>query len=91
MVDLGSNGKLDIYPIGDSITLGTGGGYRNVVFANLTADGYDVDMLGSLSDSMTGVPDKDHEGHGGCTAGVWNWTPMARLPLRPRAVDDRHE
>jgi len=70
MVDLGSNGKLDIYPIGDSITLGTNGGYRNVVFTKLMADGYDVDMLGSLNDQWTSAADKDHEGHGGMGTGA---------------------
>ena len=69
VVDLGSNGKLDIYPIGDSITLGTNGGYRNVVFDRLTADGYDVDMLGSVNDQFTRAADKDHEGHGGMNTG----------------------
>ena len=68
-VDLGPNGKLDIYPIGDSITLGTNGGYRNEVFDRLTADGYDVDMLGSLNDQFTRAADKDHEGHGGLNTG----------------------
>ncbi len=64
-----TDGKLHILPLGDSITLGVNGGYRNWLYATLTSDGYDVDVVGSLSDEYTEVADHDHEGHSGITTG----------------------
>jgi lysophospholipase L1-like esterase len=59
------DGELDVMPLGDSITLGVNGGYRNDVYTGLVAAGYDVDMVGSLNDEFTRVDDRDHEGHSG--------------------------
>jgi len=59
------DGKLDIMPLGDSITWGNRGGYRNELYRLLSADGYQVDLVGSLRDPSTVAPDKDHEGHTG--------------------------
>jgi lysophospholipase L1-like esterase len=61
--------ELDIMPLGDSITLGLNGGYRNNLFTSLGTDGYAVDMVGTQADEWTVVADKDHEGHPGYTTG----------------------
>jgi lysophospholipase L1-like esterase len=61
--------ELDIMPLGDSITLGVNGGYRNGLYTSLTEDGYTVDLVGSLNDEYTRVADHDHEGHSGFTTG----------------------
>jgi lysophospholipase L1-like esterase len=68
IVDL-RDGELDIMPLGDSITLGLNGGYRNDLFTSLGTDGYTVDMVGTQYDEWTVVADKDHEGHPGYTTG----------------------
>src|SRR5687768_3655654 len=39
------DGELDLMPLGDSITLGVNGGYRNDLYTRLVADGYDVDLV----------------------------------------------
>ncbi|MEO8614262.1 MAG: DUF642 domain-containing protein, partial [Luteolibacter sp.] len=63
-----------IMPLGDSLTKGLGGvgfttdgGYRNRLYSLLTSAGYNVDFVGTQTDSNNpGVlPDKNHEGHGG--------------------------
>ncbi len=59
-----------ILPLGDSITFGSGGtvnlgGYRSKLYSTLTAAGYNVDYIGSLTTNSSGIPDQDHEGHGG--------------------------
>ncbi|MEQ1502695.1 MAG: GDSL-type esterase/lipase family protein [Myxococcota bacterium] len=69
VVDL-RDGELDLMPLGDSITLGVSGGYRNGVYEALTAAGYAVDLVGTQSDPYTQVPDHDHEGHSGYS--TWN-------------------
>ncbi len=56
-------------PLGDSITLGVNGGYRNGLWNRLSAAGYSVDFVGSQSDPYTKAPDRDHEGHPGFTLG----------------------
>ncbi len=58
-------------PLGDSITYGSPdssyGGYRRLLGALLTSDGYHIDFVGSMQ-SGTGVsPDPDNEGHYGWT------------------------
>lgn len=73
-----NNGKVRIMPLGDSITLGlTQGntnqppagsrvGYRKKLFGDLTAAGFPVDFVGSLSNGASaGLTDPDHEGHDG--------------------------
>jgi lysophospholipase L1-like esterase len=54
-----------IMPLGDSITLGTNGGYRNDLYTGLEKLHCAVDYVGTLSDANTRVVDKQHEGHGG--------------------------
>lgn len=61
-------------PLGDSITDGSSydspdgtGGYRGPLFDALTADGYNVESVGSLTINSTLRPlaEKSHEGHSG--------------------------
>lgn len=60
-----------ILPLGDSITFGTGittrqGGYRNNLYALLSSAGYNVDFVGTKTDSNNpSLPDRNHEGNGG--------------------------
>ncbi len=58
-----------IMPLGDSITLGVNGGYRNNLYTGLRRVGCGVAYVGTLSDPNTRVADKDHEGHPGFTIG----------------------
>lgn len=63
------NGKLqscsNIMPLGDSITVGVNGGYRNTLYTGLQENNCGVSFVGTLSDENTRVSDKDHEGHPG--------------------------
>ncbi len=61
------DGVLRVWPIGDSITEGVEGGYRNRLYQLLRAKDIDVDYVGTLRDDSTKVRDKDHEGHPGFT------------------------
>jgi len=58
-----------IMPLGDSITYGEGipsyGGYRNLLGALLTNDGYLFDFVGSQKSGEDSLPDADNEGHPG--------------------------
>ena len=56
-------------PLGDSITLGVNGGYRNNLYTGLQQNNCGVDFVGTQSDVNTRVADKDHEGHPGFTIG----------------------
>ncbi len=58
-----------ILPLGDSITLGVNGGYRNDLYTGLQQNNCNVDYVGTLSDQYTHVVDKQHEGHSGLTIG----------------------
>ncbi|MGB5080440.1 MAG: SGNH/GDSL hydrolase family protein, partial [Burkholderiales bacterium] len=58
-----------ILPLGDSITLGVNGGYRNNLYTELQQNNCGVDYVGTLSDQWTRVADKDHEGHPGFNIG----------------------
>ena len=74
-------GRARIMPLGDSITQGVETvtavagppeaqriAYRKRLVDRLVADGYAVDMVGSLSDgAAAGLFDTEHEGHGGET------------------------
>ncbi len=62
-------GTVRIMPLGDSITEGPSGGYRNGLWNRLTADGYKLDYVGPRYDQWTLVPDKDHAGTPGFTTG----------------------
>jgi len=68
-----------IMPLGDSITWGSAGGYRNKLYQTLTAAGYNLDYVGTLTGGgVATLPDSDHEGHGGFSigeidAGITNW------------------
>lgn len=53
----------NIMPLGDSITLGVNGGYRNNLYTGLLQHNCTVSYVGTESDSATRIPDKDHEGH----------------------------
>ena len=56
-------------PLGDSITEGVNGGYRNRLWQRLTADGRTVDYVGPRYDQWTRIADKDHAGTPGFTVG----------------------
>jgi lysophospholipase L1-like esterase len=56
-------------PLGDSITLGTNGGYRNNVHTGLQRNNCGVAYVGTLFDPNTRVADKTHEGHTGFAIG----------------------
>jgi aryl-phospho-beta-D-glucosidase BglC (GH1 family)/lysophospholipase L1-like esterase len=56
-----------IMPLGDSITLGVNGGYRNNLYTGLEQNNCSVSYVGTQSDPWTRVADKDHEGHPGWT------------------------
>jgi len=56
-----------IMPLGDSITLGVNGGYRNNLYTGLKQNNCGVSYVGTQSDPWTRVADKDHEGHSGFT------------------------
>lgn len=58
-----------IMPLGDSITLGVNGGYRNNLYTGLQANNCGVSFVGTLSDPNARIADKDHEGHAGLTIG----------------------
>ncbi len=62
-----ADGVLTIWPVGDSITEGVEGGFRNDLYKSYTDRGIKVDYVGTLRDSSTRVPDQDHEGHPGFT------------------------
>ena len=59
----------NIMPLGDSITLGVNGGYRNDLYSGLQQNNCGVSYVGTQSDPYTRVADKDHEGHSGFTIG----------------------
>ena len=62
-----SNVINNIMPLGDSITLGVNGGYRNGLWDRITTYGKKVNFVGSQYDQYTKISDKDHEGHPGFT------------------------
>jgi len=63
------SGVLRVMPLGDSITEGVNGGYRNRLWQRLTADGRTVDYVGPRYDQWTRIADKDHAGTPGFTVG----------------------
>src|SRR4029077_16632897 len=58
-----------IMPLGDSITLGVNGGYRNNLYTGLQQNNCGADFVGTQSDVNTLVAEKDHEGHPGFAIG----------------------
>lgn len=64
-----AGGALRILPLGDSITEGVNGGYRDVLYTRLTAAGYTVDYVGPRHDQYASAPDKDHAGTPGWNSG----------------------
>ncbi|MBL1216160.1 MAG: hypothetical protein D8M59_01545 [Planctomycetes bacterium] len=60
-------GVIRMMPLGDSITIGSDGGYRTMLFNSLNYLGYSIDFVGSLKRQKNWpyLPDHDHEGHGG--------------------------
>lgn len=56
-----------VMPLGDSITNGSEGGYRTVLFNRLNEGGHTIDFVGSLrwAKDRPKLADSDHEGHGG--------------------------
>jgi lysophospholipase L1-like esterase len=56
---------LRIMPLGDSITLGVNGGYRNNLYTTLESQGCGVNYVGSQDDEYAECVDRDHEGHPG--------------------------
>jgi len=58
-----------IMPLGDSITLGVNGGYRNNLYAGLQQNNCGVSYAGTQVDANTRVADKVHEGRPGWTIG----------------------
>lgn len=57
------DGVLHVWTLGDSITVGVEGGFRNDIYNMLTADGYEVDLVGTQYDDSAEIDDGDHEGH----------------------------
>lgn len=91
-------------PLGDSITYGTTdlsyGGYRHLLGALLTGDGYHFKFVGSVQSGTGVVPDPDNEGHYGCNitqimAGIdtkgWLETYQPDLILLHIGTNDLHE
>lgn len=62
---------LRVMPLGDSLTVGYSvptylSGYRELLYALLVDAGYNVDYLGTQTDTLNSlIPDPQHEGHGG--------------------------
>lgn len=58
---------IRIMPLGDSITAGSDGGYRTVLFNTLNEAGFSIDFVGStsLQKDRPFLADPNHEGHGG--------------------------
>ena len=70
----GSNGIIELMPLGDSITRGADptvpfgqqNGYRDNLQTLLGSTGLNFDFVGSLTNGQSGF-DRNHEGHGGWT------------------------
>jgi len=66
--------RLNIHPVGDSITNGTGGtsgngGYRLDLDTLLFDALYEFDFIGTTTTNSANLFDPDHDGHGGWTIG----------------------
>jgi lysophospholipase L1-like esterase len=60
---------LRVMALGDSITEGVNGGYRNRLYEGLTEAGCGINYVGSRYDPYAVCVDKDQEGHPGFTIG----------------------
>lgn len=61
-----TNRTIRLMPLGDSITLGSSGGYRTLLWKKMfQQDGKKVDFVGSLTDGPSDLGDRNHEGHSG--------------------------
>lgn len=81
-----------IMPLGDSITAGVIGGtvlpsdlllgFRKPLYDLLKGAGFTFDLVGSLSDGASALPDfdLDHEGHGGLSAAQIAFGPTSGYP-----------
>lgn len=57
---------IRLMPLGDSITLGSSGGYRTLLWKKMfQQDGKKIDFVGSLTDGPSDLGDRNHEGHSG--------------------------
>jgi len=57
---------IKLMPLGDSITLGSDGGYRTQLWQKMVqTDGKKIDFVGSLTDGPSSLGDRNHEGHSG--------------------------
>lgn len=65
------NSGVRIMPLGDSITEGypsTNGGYRYELYRRFIDRNLAVNFVGGMTNSSAGLPDPNHEGHGGWTS-----------------------
>lgn len=61
-----ANRTIRLMPLGDSITLGSSGGYRTLLWKKMVQqDGKKLDFVGSLTDGPSDLGDRNHEGHSG--------------------------
>lgn len=77
------NSGVHVMALGDSLTEGwpsTYGGYRFELYRRFIAAKLPVNFVGSLTNTSTGLPDPNHEGHGG-------WTSYDLRDGRPNALD----
>jgi lysophospholipase L1-like esterase len=68
-VTTGAPTCVRLMPLGDSITLGVNGGYRNLLWTDITGLSCGLNYVGSQNDPYCEAPDHDHEGHPGYTIG----------------------
>lgn len=84
-----------IMPLGDSITLGVNGGYRNNLYTGLQQNNCGVSYVGTQLDAYTRVADKDHEGHPGMaidgiagSVGAWASSTLPNMILLMIGTND---
>ena len=75
--------KINIMPLGDSITQGIhidskNTSYRRELYKILKCNDFEIDFVGSMKNGSISDFDKDHEGHGGWHANqiqdsIYNW------------------
>ena len=74
----------NLWPLGDSITYGQGsaGGYRETLYTNLTARGYSINLVGTLTSNPTTLlsvtGQTHHDGHSGYS--ITNATDISGTP-----------
>ncbi|QSI77168.1 GDSL-type esterase/lipase family protein [Niveibacterium microcysteis] len=78
------NSGVRVMALGDSLTEGwpaTYGGYRFELYRRFIAAKLPVDFVGSVTNASYGLPDPNHEGHGG-------WTSYDLRDGRPNGLDN---